>query len=117
MTPQREVVARYMEGFRRSDHPMVLDCLTDDVLWRIHGARTTSGKAEFDGEIEHPDFEGSPELTVDRTVEEGGVVVVTGVGAGRHRQAGPFRFAYTTLFTFRDGRIAEVDSFVVPLAA
>lgn len=28
---------------------------------------------------------------------------------------GPFRFAFNDLFTFRDGRIARVDSYVVPL--
>ncbi|WP_018786458.1 hypothetical protein [Micromonospora sp. CNB394] len=28
---------------------------------------------------------------------------------------GPFRFAFDDLFTFRDGLIARVDSYVVPL--
>jgi hypothetical protein len=34
------------------------------------------GKAEFDDEIENPAFEGSPELTVDRTIDAGDLVVV-----------------------------------------
>lgn len=124
MSAQIETVERYMEGFRRSDHAMVLACLTDDVVWHIHGHRTTRGKAEFDGEIENPSFEGSPELTVERTLEARGaggdtassVVIVTGTGVGHHREAGRFQFAYSDLFTFRDGLIAQVDSYVVPLA-
>jgi len=116
MNHQSEIVHRYMEGFRRTDHEMILDCLTDDVVWRIHGLRTTAGKAEFDGEIENPAFEGSPKLTVDRTIEAAEVVVVTGTGAGRHREVGPFRFAYNDLFTFRDGLISEIDSYVVPIS-
>jgi ketosteroid isomerase-like protein len=28
---------------------------------------------------------------------------------------GPFRFAFNDLFTFRDGLIARVDSYVAPL--
>lgn len=28
---------------------------------------------------------------------------------------GPFRFAFNDLFTFRDGLIARIDSYVVPL--
>lgn len=115
MSDRTDLVHHYMDGFRRSDHAAILDCLTDDIVWRIHGTRHTAGKAEFDTEIENPAFEGSPELTVDRTVEAGDVVVVTGTGAGRHRQAGPFRFAYSDLFTFRGPLISEIDSYVVPL--
>jgi len=115
MTTHQQVIDRYMEGFRRSDHEAILGCLADDVVWRIHGVRTTHGKIEFDDEIENPAFEGSPELTVERTIAAGDVVVVTGTGVGLHREAGRFRFAYSDLFTFRDGLIAEVDSYVVAL--
>jgi ketosteroid isomerase-like protein len=116
VTTQQQIVDRYMAGFRRSDHEAILGCLTDDVVWRIHGLRTTHGKAEFDDEIENPAFEGSPELSVERTVEGSDVVVVTGTGIGHHRETGSFRFAYGDLFTFRDGLIAQVDSYVVPLS-
>jgi len=116
MSAQEQTVHRYMDGFRRSDHETILSCLTDDVTWIIHGFRTTQGKSEFDSEIENPAFEGSPQLEVDRTVEDGNVVVVTGTGVGHHRESGPFRFAYNDLFTFQDDLIAQVDSYVVPLA-
>jgi uncharacterized protein len=115
VTTQQRSVHRYIDGFRRSDHEAILGCLTDDVVWHIHGLRTTHGKAEFDDEIENPAFEGSPELIVERTIESENIVVVTGTGVGRHREAGPFRFAYSDLFTFRDGLIAQVDSYVVAL--
>lgn len=115
MNPQARVVHRYMDGFRNSDHEAILACLTEDVVWHIDGLRTTQGKAEFDDEIENPDFEGSPELTVARTIDAGDVVVVTGTGRGQHRERGRFRFAYSDLFTFRDNLIAQVDSYVVPL--
>jgi ketosteroid isomerase-like protein len=104
-----------MDGFRSSDHDLILRCLTDDVVWYIHGHRTTHGKGEFD-EIENPEFDGSPDLDVQRVFEDGNVVVVTGEGQGRHRVNGPFRFAFNSLFTFRGDRIERVDSYVVPLA-
>lgn len=116
MTAQIQLVDRYMEGFRRSDHEAILECLTNDVVWRIHGLRTTNGKAEFDDEIENPAFEGSPELTVERTIEADGVVVTTGTGVGHHQEAGRFHFAFNDIFTFRDGLIAQVDSYVVPVS-
>ena len=116
MTSEHEqTVHRYLDGFRSSDHETILGCLTDDVVWQIHGVRTTRGKAEFDDEMENPAFEGSPVLHVDRTIEAGDVVVVTGVGTGHHRETGRFRFAYNDIFTFRGELIAQVDSYLVPL--
>ena len=50
MNTRQQTVHRYMDGFRRSDHDAILACLTDDVVWRIHGLRTTTGKPEFDDE-------------------------------------------------------------------
>lgn len=117
MSARAQTVHRYMEGFRHGDHEAILACLTDDVVWRIPGVRTTHGKDEFDSEIENPAFEGRSELTVERTIEAADVVVVTGTGSGRHREAGAFRFAYGDLFTFRGDLIAQVDSYIVPLGA
>jgi ketosteroid isomerase-like protein len=114
-TRQRNLVAEYFAGFRTSDHARVLATLADDVEWVIHGHRTTHGKAEFDSEIENPAFTGSPELDVQRVYEDGRVVVTTGEGRGVSVDHGPFRFAFNDVFTFRDGLIARVDSYVVPL--
>lgn len=116
MNARAAVVRRYIDGFVNSDHEAILACLTDDVVWRVHGVRTTRGKAEFDDEIENPDFEGSPSLTTERLIDGGEVVVVTGAGRGHHRVGGAFTFAFSTVFTFKGDLIAEVDSYVVPTA-
>ena len=112
---QRRLVDEYFAGFRASDHPRVLATLTDDVEWVIHGHRTTHGKADFDGEIENPGFTGSPVLDVQRVYQDGPVVITAGEGHGTSVEHGPFRFAFNDLFTVRDGLIARVDSYIVPL--
>jgi ketosteroid isomerase-like protein len=99
MSARKDLVLDYHEGFRQSDHTRVLACLTEDVVWDHLGFRHRQGKAAFDGEIENPGFEGSPNLFVDRLVEEGETVVAIGRGEGRHKVGGPFRFAYCTVFT------------------
>lgn len=114
-TTRRDRVTEYFEGFRKSDHARILATLTNDVEWVIHGHRTTRGKTEFDDEIENPAFTGSPELDVQRVYEDGPVVIATGEGRGVSVDHGPFRFAFSDLFTFSDGLIARVDSYVVPL--
>jgi ketosteroid isomerase-like protein len=45
-------VERYIEGFRRGDHEMILGCLTDDVTWDMPPHFTLSGSAAFDSAIE-----------------------------------------------------------------
>ena len=115
MSTRTDLIDTYLDGFRNGDHAAILGCLTDDVVWHVHAVRTTRGKAEFDTEIENPAFEGRPELGVDRTIEADEVIVVTGPGKGRHREAGEFRFTYCDLFTFRGELIAQVDSYIVPL--
>ncbi|GAB7051321.1 nuclear transport factor 2 family protein [Catenuloplanes indicus] len=112
---QRDLVARYFDGFRAGDHAKILATLHDDVEWVIHGHRTTRGKAEFDGEIENPGFSGVPTLDVQRVHEDGPVVFALGEGRGVSVAHGPFRFAFNDVFTFRGGLIARVDSYVVPL--
>jgi ketosteroid isomerase-like protein len=115
MSTHRDTVHEYMEGFKEGDHERILRCLTDDVLWIIHGHRTTNGKAEFDDEIVGADFEGRPTLSVDRVFEDGDVVIVTGEGTADLQAGGQFRFVYNDLFTFRGDLIERVDSYIVPL--
>ncbi len=115
MTSHKELVEAYFEGFRQSDHAAILSLLTDDVAWDLPGFRHLNGKDAFDGEIENPAFEGGPKLTIDRMVEEGDTVVAIGTGEGRHRENGPFRFAYCDVFTFRGDLIGRVESYLVPL--
>jgi uncharacterized protein len=115
MSRRKEVVETYFEGFRRSDHEQILACLTDDVVWDLPGYTHLEGKEAFDREIEHPDFVGSPTLTVDRLVEEGDTLIAIGEGEGTHTSGQRHRFAFCTVLTFTSDRIRRVESYVVPL--
>jgi ketosteroid isomerase-like protein len=115
MSRRKDVVERYFDGFRRSDHDQILACLTDDVVWDLPGYMRLVGREAFDGEIENPEFEGSPTLTVDRMVEEGDAVVTTGTGQGRRRSGEVHRFAFCDVFVFDGDLIGRVESYLVPL--
>src|SRR5882724_4623313 len=79
VTQQKAVVEKYTEGFRRGDLAQIVSCLTDDVVWAFHGAKTLVGKDAFAAEA---DSAGGPlpDLTLDRLIEEGNTVAVTGHG-------------------------------------
>lgn len=115
MTARKERIRMYFDGFRQGDHEKILALLTDDVVWDIHGHRHLRGKQAFDDEIENDAFEGRPELTVDRMIEENDTVVVPHTGEARLRDGGPFRFAGVTAFTFEGDLISRVESWVVPV--
>ena len=115
MSSHRAVVEAYFEGFRRRDHAQILACLTDDVVWDIHGHAHLVGKEAFDREIERPDATEGPVLAVDRLIEEADTVVALGIGEGRQPSGGRFRFAFCTVCTFVGDKIGRVESYVVPL--
>jgi ketosteroid isomerase-like protein len=109
----KDVVQRYFEGFRRSDHDQVLACLTDDVEWDLPGYAHLSGKEAFDREIENDEFVGSPTLTLDRLIEEGDTVVAIGSGEATHRSGEVRRFVYCDVFTFAGDLVRRVESYLV----
>ena len=115
MSARTTVIEQYFDGFRRSDHELILACLTDDVVWDLPGYRSLKGKEEFDGEIENPEFSGSPILVIDRLIEGDDAVVAVGSGEGRRRNGDQHRFAYCDVFTFTGDLVSRVESYVVPL--
>jgi ketosteroid isomerase-like protein len=115
VSARKAVVETYFDGFRRSDHPQILACLTDDVVWDLPGFTHLRGKDAFDGEIENDEFVGSPTLIVDRLVEEADTVVAIGNGETTHKSGEVQRFAFCDVFTFAGDQISRVESYLVPL--
>ena len=78
MTENKRMVEKYMDGFRKSDHKLILSCLTDDHKWEMPGALHLLGKEAFDKAIENDAFVGSATITITPMMEENDVVVAEG---------------------------------------
>jgi ketosteroid isomerase-like protein len=113
MTPNKQTVERYLEGFRRGDHAMVLACVTDDVEWIIPGMFRVQGKAGFDAHIEEEGFTGRPEIETSRMTEEDDVVVGEGRVRGHRADGTAFVMAFCDVFEMRDGLIRRLTSYLV----
>lgn len=113
MSANKETVEKYMEGFRRSDHAMVLSCLTDDIEWSMPGAFHITGKDAFDKEIESDCYVGSPAIDVSRLTEENDVVVAEGTVRSVRKEGGTLTCVFCDILTLRDGKICHITSYVV----
>src|SRR6266850_2269456 len=78
VTPNKRTIEAYMDGFRKTDRPQILSCLTDDVEWVIPGAFDVRGKDDFAKHIVDEGFVGHPVITVSRLLEADDVVVAEG---------------------------------------
>ena len=116
MSAQQDTVARYIEGFRRQDHAMILACLADDVEWVLHGYRSLAGKEAFDAEISNPAMTGRPELEVHRMIEEGDAVVALGSGRAQFAAGGWLEFVFSDAFFFEAGLIRRLETYQVNLS-
>ncbi|HEV7240736.1 MAG TPA: nuclear transport factor 2 family protein [Thermoanaerobaculia bacterium] len=110
----KRTVDTYMEGFRRSDHGMILDCLTEDVEWIIPGMFHIRGKEAFDKEIENDQFIGSPIITIARMSEENDVVIAEGSVRAQRKDGAHFELAICDVFDMKDGRISRLVSYLMP---
>ena len=102
-----------MDGFRKSDHELILSCLTDDIEWEMPGAFHSIGKEAFDKEIENDAFVGSPTISVTRMIEENDVVVAEG-SVRAQRQVGGFLSAvFCDVFVMQRGKIKRLITYLV----
>src|SRR5688572_21078543 len=113
MTSNKQTVEIYMEGFRRTDHAMILACLTDDVEWEIPGAFHIHGKKEFDAHIEDDSFAGKPEITVSRLTEENDVVIAEGAVRTRKKDGAVLNLVFCDVFEMRGGKIRRLVSYLM----
>jgi ketosteroid isomerase-like protein len=113
MSRRKTIVEKYIEGFRRTNHAQILSCLTDDVVWVLHGYKTLYGKQAFDAEIENDAFEGSPKINLECLIEEGNKVAVTGYGSVAKKGGEVMKFVFSEVFTFADNLISRLETYHV----
>jgi ketosteroid isomerase-like protein len=117
MTDNKKAVEKYMEGFRRSDHQLILECLTDDVVRIMPGVYEHKGKEAFDREIENENFVGSPTVQIKHLTEEGDVVIAEGAVQGRMKNGNSLDAVFCDVFEMEGGKIRRLTSYLMSLNA
>jgi len=104
---------QYMEGFNAGDHEKILSCLTDDVYWEMPGQFQLAGKEAFDKEIENDAFEGRPDITIIRLVEESNIVVAEGEVKSRLKGGQAFEAVFCDVFHMQSGKIRQLSTYLM----
>lgn len=115
MSENKATVEKYMDGFRKGDHDLVLSCLTDDVVWHMPGFFHLAGKEAFDKEIENDAFVGRPAIAITRVTEENDVVVAEGAVRSQRRDGGILNAVFCDVFIMRHGKIAQLTSYLMEI--
>ena len=112
---QKQIVERYLEGFNAGDHPKILSCLTQDVIWIMPGVYRKVGITEFAGEIKNDAFTGLPVITTTRLVEEGNIVIAEGAVTCQLKAGPILDLEFCDVFHFRDGLNCQLTSYIMKL--
>lgn len=112
-TSNVRTVDAYMDGFRRTDRPRILACLTDDVEWVIPGMFHTHGKDAFAEHIVDEGFAGQPDITVSRMLEADDVVVAEGSVHAPRADGTAMHVVFCDVFEMRDGLICRLTSYLM----
>jgi uncharacterized protein len=102
-----------MEGFRSTDHEIILSCLTDDIVWEMPGFFLHHGKDAFDKEIENPNAEGHPDIHISQLIEEGNKVVAEGTVKAKMKDGSKIDAVFCDVFYFTNGKISKLTSYVM----
>jgi ketosteroid isomerase-like protein len=113
MSHQKQIVTAYMDGFRTTDHKKILSCLTDDVVWEMPGFFYHEGKKAFDKEIENPNADGHPDISIIRLVEEGNIVVAEGIVKAKMKNGSLLDAVFCDVFHFTDGKISKLTTYLM----
>ncbi|MDO9309516.1 MAG: nuclear transport factor 2 family protein [Deltaproteobacteria bacterium] len=113
MTPNKRTVEAYMDGFRNTDRPRILSCLTDDVEWLIPGVFHVQGKDDFSRHIVDEEFVGQPLISVSRLTEEDNVVVAEGAVRAPKQDGTFLNLAFCDVFDMRNGKIRRLVSYLM----
>ncbi len=112
MTENKKTIERYIDGFNKSDHVQILDCLTNDIVWDMPGFFYHVGKEAFDKEIENEAFEGKPVITLTRMTEENDVVVAEGLVQAKKRGGELLHLTFCDVFEMENARIRKLIGYI-----
>ena len=112
----KRILEQANAAVRAGDNEGFLAFCTDDIVWSTVGGETLHGKDEV-RTMMGKDYLHPPTFTVHAMIADGDYVVALGDIASTDAQGNPVPNAYSDVWRIRDGKLAELKAFVIPVAA
>jgi uncharacterized protein len=112
----KEIVEEVNTSFAEGSVEGFLSHCADDVVWTMVGNKTTKGKNAIGEWMASMDTE-PPKFTVDNIIADGDFVTAYGDMIMKEKDGKTVPYAYCDIYRFRDGKIAELNSFVIKTEA
>lgn len=112
----KEIVEKVNASFAEGGVEGFLSHCADDVVWTMVGNNTTRGKNGIREWMGSMDIE-PPKFTVDNTIADGDFVTSYGNMTMKDKDGQIVPYAFCDIYRFREGKIAELNSFVIKTEA
>ena len=111
-TKNKEIVEKVNATFAEGGVEGFLSFCADDVAWTMVGSKTVTGKTAIREWMASMNME-TPKFTVDNIIAEGDFATAYGDMTMKDKDGKWVPYAYCDIYRFRDGKIAELNSFVI----
>lgn len=112
----KEIVEKVNASFAEGGVEGFLSHCSDDVVWTVVGNETTRGKNAIREWLAWMNME-PPKFTVDNIIADGDFVTAYGDMTMKEKDGKTVPYAYCDIYRFRDGKIVELNSFVIKTEA
>ena len=112
----KEIVEKVNASFAEGGIEGFLSHCADEAVWTMVGNKTTRGKNAIREWLATMDME-PPKFTVDNIIADGDFVTAYGDMTMKEKDGKTVPYAYCDIYRFRDGKIVELNSFVIKTEA
>ena len=109
----KEIVGKINDSFAEGNTDGFLSYCADDIEWTMIGDQTVIGKDAIREFMKSMEGAEPPTFNFDKTVAEGDLVVSNGDMKMKGKDGTVEPYSYCDIYTFRDGKISELRSYVV----
>jgi len=109
----KEIVEKVNASFMEGNSEEFLSFCSEDIKWTMIGEKHVEGKQAIRDWMKEMEGMEPPKFTVTNLIAEGETVVCAGDMTMNDKDGKAVPYGYCDIYHFRDGKIAELSSFVV----
>lgn len=113
-SPKMEFLKNFNIAFAKGNVELIVESVTDDIIWNIIGDKKIEGKDKFTQELEKMKMKKASELILDRILTHGKEGAVSGVIKMQNGK----KYAFSDFYEFsgaKGGKVKSITSYVVKI--